>query len=173
MDKGLYVALHELTPDTRDSLLARVGTLLPSLLAEEKATRMLTIGLFMAIWHSDKPQPQQALNKSIAALVDPHPPALCKQFLEAMMDRLTREWKQIDNWRISKYMQFVRYLVEKAFERASGDEWVGSWVCAIVQRDDEVALHFLDVLVESMEATRTLDISLLHSLQPIFLQPKL
>uniref|UniRef100_A0AC34RH77 Uncharacterized protein n=1 Tax=Panagrolaimus sp. JU765 TaxID=591449 RepID=A0AC34RH77_9BILA len=85
-------------------------------LTEETFNR-LSKGLHYAMWMQDKPILQEELADNIVTIFDDFKTlqegAL---FVDVFMQALSKEWHMVDQWRIDKFLMFIRRIVRKIFK---------------------------------------------------------
>ncbi|KAF5284637.1 hypothetical protein FQR65_LT13468 [Abscondita terminalis] len=72
-------------------------------------------GLFCSMWMSDKPLVQERCAEDIAHLIHQLPEASALLFFRAGLELMSIEWVGIDQWRLDKFLMFVRRLLRQVF----------------------------------------------------------
>ena len=121
-------------------------------------------GLFYTMWFCDKPRPQQRLANDLAKLfseciVDEQ---FCN-FVESFWTIMIKEWRELDKWRLDKYLMLMRYVVRECFVKMDVREWDEEAVCEylsvmkrLVLKDDSqipraITYHIIDVWVDEID----------------------
>lgn len=150
-----------------------IETLKKFLSSKEKANKInimelnkLWKGLFYSMWFCDKPRPQQRLANQLAKLfseciIDEQ---FCN-FVESFWNIMNKEWKELDKWRIDKFLMLMRYVIRESFVKLDSLNWDEKFVNSylkvltnVVLRDDikvprSITFHIVDVWVDELENT--------------------
>jgi ribosomal RNA-processing protein 1 len=74
-----------------------------------KSIKRIWEGLFFMIWHSDKPLYQKECCEKIAEIMSKIDGQENKQnWFEAFLYIFNSHWDRVDNFRIDKYLMFIR-----------------------------------------------------------------
>lgn len=136
---------------------------------------MLWEGLFFDIWHSDKPLYQKENAEKIAKLFTEigHKHGVEKQKLwfEAFMHIANLHWDKIDNYRIDKYLMFLRFqlnevlhfLVKHNYDQELALGWFKSQMKRLYSNDELVSrgipLQICDVFLQELNKVDAENIS--------------
>ncbi|OWB83107.1 hypothetical protein B5S33_g1736 [[Candida] boidinii] len=91
-----------------------------SLLEYEKLWK----GLYYTMWFSDRPRPQQRIANLLASLFSETIPAdNFSMFVKAFWEIVAKEWPEIDQWRVDKFLMMMRYVVRECFKKLQDNEW--------------------------------------------------
>lgn len=121
-------------------------------------------GLFYTMWFCDKPRPQQRLANDLAKLfseciVDEQ---FCN-FVESFWTVMIKEWRELDKWRLDKFLMLMRYVVRECFVKMDVREWdeeaVSEYLSVmkrLVLKDDSqvpraITYHIIDVWVDEID----------------------
>ncbi|KAL5457137.1 hypothetical protein EMCRGX_G034377 [Ephydatia muelleri] len=81
-------------------------------------------GLFVCMWHSDKPLVQEELAGSIASLVHNfNPPDAGVEYIKVFFLTIAREWHNIDRLRLDKFYMLIRRVVSSSFRILKDNSW--------------------------------------------------
>ncbi|KAI3413792.1 hypothetical protein GPALN_011273 [Globodera pallida] len=81
-------------------------------------------GLHYALWMQDKMTLQEELAEDICSLVGLfRTEEQLLEFVEAMLMTLSKEWPNIDRWRMDKFLMFIRRLIRTLFHRLAFRGW--------------------------------------------------
>ncbi|OQO05054.1 hypothetical protein B0A48_08074 [Cryoendolithus antarcticus] len=101
-------------------------------------------GLYYCMWLSDKPRPQQQLARDLADLLHVLKPDSFLVFARAFWQTMSREWNEIDRWRMDKYLYLVRLYVQEGFVYLRQKKWEEGLVEGYVGIMEEVGLNVRD-----------------------------
>lgn len=121
-------------------------------------------GLFYTMWFCDKPRPQQRLANDLAKLfseciVDEQ---FCN-FVASFWTVMIKEWRELDKWRLDKFLMLMRYVVRECFVKMDVREWdeeaVSEYLSVmkrLVLKDDSqvpraITYHIIDVWVDEID----------------------
>lgn len=152
----------------RDNALATLKKFLSS---KEKASKLnisefnkLWKGLFYTMWFCDRPRPQQRLANELAKLfsetiVDEQ---FCA-FVESFWIIMINEWRDLDKWRVDKFLMLMRYVIRECFVKMDNKEWDAESLSLyfavlekVILKDDSktpraITYHIVDVWVDELE----------------------
>lgn len=81
-------------------------------------------GLYVSMWMSDKPLPQEQLAENIGSLVHAFErPTVAIEFVGAFLQTMAAEWFGIDQWRIDKFMMLVRRVIRQMLVLLDQNGW--------------------------------------------------
>lgn len=81
-------------------------------------------GLYVCMWHSDKPLVQEELAENIASLVYVFRlPERALEFVSAFFTTMAREWVGIDRLRLDKFYMLIRKVVCHSFQLLQQNDW--------------------------------------------------
>lgn len=93
-------------------------------------------GLYVCMWHSDKPVVQEELADSISALTHSfQQPRLGLRFVAVFVTSMVREWQSIDRLRLDKFYLLIRKVLAAAFQLLARSDWDAELVevlCAVL-----------------------------------------
>ena len=131
-----------------------------NLLTSEEILRIWK-GLHYCFWMSDKPLVQEELAEAISSLVhtfDIEKEAVI-EFIKGGLVTEAREWTGIDQWRMDKFMMFLRRFLRQIFNFLAKTQWervpaIQTVFSQAVISNKEAALgfrlHFTDVFLEEL-----------------------
>lgn len=121
-------------------------------------------GLFYTMWFCDKPRPQQRLANDLAKLFSEC--IVDEQFcnlVESFWTIMIKEWRELDKWRLDKFLMLMRYVIRECFVKLDSKAWdekdVNEYLDVlkkIVLKDDSqvpraITYHIIDVWVDEIE----------------------
>uniref|UniRef100_A0A914GTJ1 Ribosomal RNA processing 1 n=1 Tax=Globodera rostochiensis TaxID=31243 RepID=A0A914GTJ1_GLORO len=110
-------AIKHLQIHIRERALAEKG------FSSDSLTRLCK-GLHYALWMQDKMILQEEIAEEICALVGLfRTEEQLLEFVEAMLMTLSKEWPNIDRWRMDKFLMFIRRLIRTLFLRLAFRGW--------------------------------------------------
>lgn len=148
-----------------------LSTLKRFLSSKEKAVKLDTSelnklwkGLFYTMWFCDRPRPQQRLANELAKLFSESivEEQFCK-FVESFWTVMCKEWRELDKWRVDKFLMLMRYIVRECLVRLKESEWDADKIGAyfnvlenVILKDDDktprsITYHIIDVWVDELE----------------------
>jgi ribosomal RNA-processing protein 1 len=91
-------------------------------------------GLYMCMWHSDKPLVQEELAENLASFVH----VLVRRevvflFIKSFFSIMSREWLSIDRLRLDKFYMLIRRMIRHSFQFLLDNEWDRGLVNSLVQ----------------------------------------
>ena len=131
-----------------------------NLLTSEEILRIWK-GLHYCFWMSDKPLVQEELAEAISSLIhtfDMEKEAVI-EFIKGGLVTEAREWTGIDQWRMDKFMMFLRRFLRQIFNFLAKTQWervpaIQAVFSQAVISNKEAALgfrlHFTDVFLEEL-----------------------
>ncbi len=148
-----------------------LSTLKKFLSSPEKAKKMskselikLWKGLFYTMWFCDKPRPQQRLANELAKLFSESIyEGQFDNFVESYWTIMIKEWRELDKWRLDKFLMLMRYVVRECFVRLQQSEWdlkkideYFSVLTEVVLKDENkipraITYHIIDIWVDELE----------------------
>lgn len=163
--------VRQLASNKRSVRENALATLKKFLSSKEKAKKMtitefnkLWKGLFYTMWFCDKPRPQQRLANDLSKLfseciVDEQ----FYNFVESFWTIMTKEWRELDKWRLDKFLMLMRYVIRECFVKLDSKDWDEKVVSLyldtlknVVVKDDNqipraITYHIIDVWVDEIE----------------------
>ena len=118
-------------------------------------------GLHYCFWMSDKPLVQEELAEAISSLIhtfDIDQEAVI-EFIKGGLVTEAREWTGIDQWRMDKFMMFLRRFLRQIFNFLAKTQWERIpaiqtvFTQAVISNKDAALgfrLHFTDVFLEEL-----------------------
>lgn len=118
----------------------------------------LCFGLFFCIWHSDKPLPQLSCVQAVADLIlVPTTHAARLMVVRSMIRIMGKMWGTIDQYRLDKYMAFVRRVAFKCIEECvDSPDVFFPWFEAMYKKEVVLAaaiglnMHLCDVFLQEL-----------------------
>uniref|UniRef100_A0A3Q0SSL4 Ribosomal RNA processing 1 n=1 Tax=Amphilophus citrinellus TaxID=61819 RepID=A0A3Q0SSL4_AMPCI len=120
-------------------------------------------GLFYCLWMQDKPLLQEELSRQISTLIHGfHTTEQQLSYLQSFLQTMKREWTGIDQLRMDKFFQLVRFMFRQALEVLRRRSWDSSVVsqflelltAQLLQSDDAAPsglhLHVLDLYLTEL-----------------------
>ncbi|KAI0465215.1 hypothetical protein LJB42_000440 [Komagataella kurtzmanii] len=133
---------------TRDDALEKLGSFLKhSKVLPELQYQKLWKGLFYAMWHCDKPIPQQHLAQQLGELYYNIPETKFIPFFRAFWVVITREWKDLDKWRVDKFLMLIRKILNKSLAKLKSEDYDRDLLEKYIQVLSEYPLHINDIIV--------------------------
>ena len=99
--------------------------------------------LFYCFWYSDKVQIQDELAESLSKIIHNFSSAkLAIMFFRMFLRTMLREWHYIDQYRINKFYNLIRFFIREVFcYLKNNHEWNKKQVQKVMQCMEEEALH--------------------------------
>lgn len=85
-------------------------------------------GLFYSMWFSDRPRTQQKLAADLGELLGKLQAANFFPFVDAFWVIMAREWENLDQHRLDKFLMLVRRYVAATLRRLRAEAWAEAWV---------------------------------------------
>lgn len=148
--------------EVRYQTLTNLGKLFSKSVHPMKEEDLLRIwmGLFYAMWMSDKPVVQRELGESISKLIHTHSnPDNAILFIKTFYTTMHRQFPLIDRLRHDKYLKFVRFFVHHSLAFIKNQEYdseiIEKYIKAqtnIWEVDDaqEIQLHVCDLFFDEL-----------------------
>ncbi|KAL0216406.1 hypothetical protein P9112_008590 [Eukaryota sp. TZLM1-RC] len=99
---------------TRDQAFEDLKNLLQSEPLEDLYFKRVLHGLFYCIWHSDKPLVQASLSERVSSCIQMLNEDQAVRFFTFLLTELGRQWGNIDNLRLDKFLYLIRLLLRRA-----------------------------------------------------------
>lgn len=163
--------VRQLASNKRATRENALKTLKKFLSSKEKMSKLksddfnkLWKGMFYTMWFSDRPRPQQRLANELAGLFSQDiDEEYFNKFVESYWIIMAREWKDLDKWRVDKFLMLMRYVIRECLRRLYDNDFndvqVSSYMEVLqkhVLKDDEkapkaITYHIIDVWVDEFE----------------------
>lgn len=127
---------------TRDKALEALGKFLqtPKAIPELELLKLWR-GLFYSMWFSDRPRTQQKLAFDLADLVSKLKLVNVFPFLDAFWVIMAREWEDLDQHRLDKFLMLLRRYVYAGFRRLKAEGWDRELVADYIKVAEHVPLN--------------------------------
>lgn len=130
---------------TRDKALEALGKFLQtSKTIPEMELLKLWRGLFYSMWFSDRPRTQQKLADELANLLSKLQAVNFFPFLDAFWAIMAREWENLDQHRLDKFLMLLRRYVTATFRRLKLEEWDNEWITGYIKVAQHIPFNILD-----------------------------
>ncbi|CAF1663217.1 unnamed protein product, partial [Didymodactylos carnosus] len=99
-------------------------------------------GLYYNMWMCDKPVIQDELAQQVSSWVHEfHNEKQAQLYIRAGFETFVREWWGIDQWRLSKFMTFVRYFLQQSFKFLKQQNWLKKYILNFTRMLKEGSLN--------------------------------
>lgn len=163
--------VRQLASNKRSVRENALETLKKFLSSKEKANKLnitefnkLWKGLFYTMWFCDRPRPQQRLANDLGGLfsnciVD----SQFYNFVESYWNIMIKEWRELDKWRLDKFLMLMRYVIRECFVKLDSKDWDEEFVDGylttlknVILKDDSqipkaIIYHIIDIWVDEIE----------------------
>ncbi|CCH46225.1 Ribosomal RNA processing protein 1 B [Wickerhamomyces ciferrii] len=115
------------------------------------------------MWFCDRPRPQQRLALELANLFEIIPLKNLSKFQKSWWVIITKEWINIDHWRLDKFLMLIRFVLNSIFKRLNSEEWEKSIVedFLTILREGPLSgdksiptgipFHIIDIYIDELE----------------------
>ncbi|CAF1491174.1 unnamed protein product [Didymodactylos carnosus] len=121
-------------------------------------------GLYYNMWMCDKPVIQDELAQQVSSWVHEfHNEKQAQLYIRAGFETFVREWWGIDQWRLSKFMTFVRYFLQQSFKFLKQQNWLKKYILNFTrmlkegslnpnknQSANGLKMHLIDIYLEEL-----------------------